>query len=143
MTQATSGFGTLLQIGDGGGPENFTSIAEVRNVSGPELTLDTAEATHHTSPGGWDEHIATLLRGGEVTASLNFLPADATQSFAAGLLKDMTDKTLRNFKVIFPDPGTTEWDFAAYVTAFSPTAPIDDVLTADITLMISGQPTLA
>lgn len=143
MTQATSGFGTLLQIGDGGGPESFTSIAEVSSITGPSLSLDTAEATHHTSPGGWDEHIATLLRGGEVGFEVNFLPADATQSFSTGLLKDMTDKTLRNFQIVFPDPGTTTWAFAAFVTGFEPAAPVDDKLAASVTLMISGQPTLA
>lgn len=143
MTQATSGFGTLLKIGDGGGPETFTAVAEVTNVGGPSLTRDSHEASHMESPGAWDEHVPGLKRGGEVSLDLNFLPADATQNAGTGLLADLESGVLRNFELVFPDVGATTWSFSALVTAFEPTAPVDDRLTASVTLKVSGQPTLA
>lgn len=142
-TAATKGFGTLLKLGDGGGSETFTTIAEVRDISGPNLSMGTADVTSHSSTGGWDEGIGTILSGGEVTFGLNFLPANATQSYSAGLIKDFTNRTLRNFQMVFTNSGSTTWTFAALVTRFQPTAPVTGHLTANVTLRISGQPTLA
>lgn len=143
MSNALSAFGTLLKIGDGGGTEVFTTIAEVTKIGGPKFKLNTKEVTSHSSPGGWKESIATILEAGEVSADLNFIPTTATQSQSGGLLRDLKNKTLRNFKIVFPDVGATTWSFAAFVTGFETDEPVDDALTAKVTLEISGQPTLA
>jgi len=58
-------------------------------------------------------------------------------------LKDLKNRTKRNFQLVFPDVGATTWAFAAYVTGFEPSAPVDDLLGASVTLKITGQPTLA
>jgi len=142
-SEAISSFGTLLKIGDGGGTESFTTIAEVRDISGPGFEQGTEEVTHHTSPGRWKERIATLLDAGEVTFELNFLPAETTHSYSSGLLEDMVNGTKRNFQLVFPDTGATTWTFPAIVANFEPTAPVEGKLTADVTLEISGAPTLA
>lgn len=137
-----SAFGTLLQIGDGGGTESFTTIADVKDISGPGFTLDTKETTTHSSSGGWREFAPGLKDGGEVTMDINFQPTNATHSYSTGLVKDFNNRTLRNFRIVFPDAGTTTWTFAAYVTNFEPNAPVDDFLGASVTLKISGAPTL-
>ncbi len=142
-TVATKGQGTLLKIGDGAGPEVFTTIAEVRDINGLSLEQLTEEATNQGSPGGWMEHVGTLLNAGDLTFDLNFLPADATQSFAAGLIKDMVNRTKRNFELIFTDPALTKWTFAALVVNFGPSMPIAGLTTAAVTLRVTGQPTLA
>lgn len=139
---AISSFGTLLKIGDGGGPETFTAIAEVADISGPAFELGTEESTHHQSVGGWREFVPTLLDGGEIEFDLNFLPANGTQGYSGGLLDDMVNRVLRNFQLIFPDVGTTTWAFSAYVTNFEPDEPVEGKLAASVTLKISGQPTL-
>jgi predicted secreted protein len=140
---ATAGFGTLLKIGDGGGTEVFTTIAEVSNISGPGLSLDTTDVTTHSSSGAWKEKVATLLDGGDVTFDIFFAPTGATHSQTSGLLKDMKNRTKRNFKLVFPNAGATEWIFPAYVAAFNIEAPIDGALAASVTLTIAGAPTLA
>ncbi len=139
---ALSGFGTLLKIGDGGSPENFTTIAEVQDIGGPAFSLDAVEITHHGS-GGWREYIAGLLDAGEISFDLNFEPTETTHGYTAGLLKDMTDKTTRNFQLVFPDAGNTTWEFAALITGFEVNEPVGDKISASITLKITGQPTLA
>lgn len=144
MSNAISGFGTLLKIGDGATPiENFTTIAEVGNISGPALRLETQDVTNHSSPDGWREYVATLLDAGEVTFDLNFIPTDATQGYATGLLKDMTNRVKRNFQLVFPNVGNTTWSFSAYVTGYNTSEPIDDALSASVTLRITGKPALA
>lgn len=142
MTNALAGYGVLLKIGDGGGSEVFTTIAEVRDIEGPELELEAKEVTSHDS-AGWREYIGTLLSGGEVSFDLNFIPTNATQSYSAGLIRDMVNRTKRNFRIVFPDGGSTTWTFAALVTNFKPSAAVEDELMAEVTLQVSGQPTLA
>ena len=138
-SEAIAGFGSLLKRGDGAVAEAFTAIAECTNISGPALTQETAEVTHHESPGGFGEHIGTILRAGEVTLDLNFIPTSVTQK---ALRSDLVAKTLRNLQLVFPDPGNTTWSFSALVTSFEVTEPVDDKLGASCTLMISGEPTL-
>ena len=142
MTSAISSFGTLLKIGDGGGTEVFTTIAEVLDISGPGLSLGTEDVTSHSSTGGWKEKVPTLLDAGQVSFDVNFVPTGATQSYSAGLVKDMVNKTKRNFQIIFPDSTTTTWSFSAYVVGFEPSAPVEGKLGASVTLEITGQPTL-
>lgn len=142
MTNAINAFGTLLKIGDGGSPETFVTIAELTDIDGPELEMDTLEATNHSSPGGFREYVGGLLDAGEISIEFNFLPTDATQGYSTGLLHDMVNRTKRNFQFVFSG-GITTWSFAALVTKFKSSEPIDDLLKGSATLKITGQPTLA
>ena len=141
-TGALAAYSALLKIGNGATSEAFTAIAEVRDIEGPELELETKEVTSHDS-GGWREYIGTLLTGGEVSFDLNFIPTDATHSYSAGLIDDMVTRTRRNFQLVFPDSESTTWEFAALVTGFKPSAGVEDELAAEVTLQVTGQPTLA
>lgn len=141
-TGALAGYGCLLKIGDGGGTEVFTTIAELKDIDGPELELEMKEVTSHDS-AGWREYIGTLLSAGEVTFALNFIPTHPTHSFSAGLIKDQVNRTKRNFRLVFSDVAATTWGFAALVNKVKPTSPVEDELAADVTLQVSGQPTLA
>ena len=143
MSDAISAFGTLLKIGDGGDPESFTTIAEVKDISGPSLSLATEEITNHSSPGGWREFIGTLLDAGEVTFDINFIPTHSTHNASTGLIADMVNKVKRNFQLVFPDAGNTTWNFTALITGFELSEPVEGTLSASVTLRITGQPTLA
>ena len=63
MSDAISGYGTLLKRGDGGAPEVFTTVPEVGSISGPSMETDEAEVTSHSSAasGAFKEFILTLL----------------------------------------------------------------------------------
>lgn len=142
-TAAKSSFGTFLKLGDGGATEVFATIAEVKDIKGPKLSLETEDVTSHDSTDGWVEHIGTLLDGGDVTFEVNWLPANVTQSFTAGLLKDMVGRTKRNFQLVVPAAASLTWTFAALVTEFQPELKVKGAQTASIKLQISGKPTLA
>ncbi len=139
MSGAIHGHGTLLQIGDGASPENFTTIAEVTDINGPNISVDTVDVTSHSSPGAYKEYIVSLIEPGEVRFTVNFIPTDATHGLTSGLLKDLQDRTLRNFQLVFPDATSTTYAFSAYVTGFQIKEPTTDVLGADVTLKITGQ----
>lgn len=139
MTEGVIGLGTLLKIGDGETPENFSAVAEVKDITGPGLTREFAEFTHQQSVGGYREYKPTFKNSGDVTFKCNFLPDDTTQGFATeGLLKDYDDGTLRNFQLEFPDVGATKASFAAYVANLQPTAPVGAALELNVTLRITG-----
>lgn len=135
-TDGTSGFGTLLQRGDGASSETFTTVSEVSNISGPGESLETIDATHMESPSGYREYIPSLLDSGEISFDMNFLPATTAQS--VGLRADMVAKTKRNWQLVFTDSGTTTYSFSGYVTAFEPSAQIDDKLSASCTIKVTG-----
>ncbi len=143
MTLALDAYGTLLQRGDGASPEVFTTIAEVTDISGPTLALDPLDVTAHTSPGAFREFVGGLLDGGEVTFTINYVPDNSSHDATAGLLSELEARAVSNYKLVFPDGSSTEWIFAAFLTAFEPAEPVDDRLSAEITLKLTGQPTLA
>jgi hypothetical protein len=136
-------FGTLFKMGDGASPENFTTIAEVTDISGPELGTDTEDGTHHSSTGGYEEVIATILRTGTVTLTIQYDPTDATHDASTGLIYEWTQKTTTNYQLVFPDTSSTTWTLPCKVTGFTPAAPVGGKLTAEVTLKVDGQPTLA
>jgi predicted secreted protein len=133
-SQAVNAFGTILSM-------NGTEIAEVRSIGGPKLSRATLEATHHTSEDMWREFKKGLKDGGEVSMELNFMPFNATHQ---AILADFSDDTtIAEWVMTFPDSGATQWSFDAIVTAFEPSQPFDELLTASTTLKVTGKPTLA
>ena len=130
-------FGTKLERG-------AVEIAQVTNISGPGLSLDTEDVTSHDSTGDWEEVVGTILRSGEVSLDIVYDPAHATHKNASGgLLYDFAQKASNTYTLTFPDSGATEWSFTALVTGFEPGAPVGGALTAAVKLKLTGQPTLA
>ena len=142
-TAAKSSFGTYLKLGDGGTAETFATIAEVKDIKGPKLSLNTEDVTSHDSTDGWAEKIGTILEGGDVSFEINWLPANVTHSHTAGLLKDMVGRTKRNFQLVVPAAASLTWTFPALVTEFQPELKVKGAQTASIKLEIAGKPTLA
>jgi predicted secreted protein len=129
-------FGTVIKRGS-------TAIAQVSNIAGPGLSLDTEDVTSHDSTGGWEEVVGTILRSGEITLDIVYDPANAThKNAAAGLIGDLVARAATTFSIVFPDVGHTTWSFDALVTGFEPAMPVDGALTASVKMKITGQPTL-
>jgi hypothetical protein len=141
-TKATSTKGVKLQRGDGGGPETFTTIAEVLNFKGPTEKAPQLDATSFDSVAM--EFIAGLPDNGEVTAEVQFIATDAQQQ---GLRTDLRNGTKRNFKLILNDmpsggSNPTSVSFAAIVTqAPELGGAVNQVVKGQIGLRISGQAT--
>ncbi len=97
-----------------------------------------------SSPGAFREFVKGLRDGGEVTLEINYAPANATHKNASGglLAEYLGNDNTRNWKLIFSDAANTEWAFTGFVKSFEVSAPVDDLLTASVTIKVSGQPTL-
>ncbi len=136
MADKFAGFGIALKKGG-------TAYANVKNLSGPGLSVDTEDVTSHDSTAAWEEHVATILRSGEITLEIAYDPADATHKYAAGgLVYDLVQRAIIEFTLEFPDTATTTWTFNALVTGFEPGAPVAGGLTATVKFKLTGQPTL-
>jgi len=139
MSNAVWAFGTVLQIGDGGSPESFVSLAEGLSVTPFVPTADVIDLTNHDSPGGWEEALPTIFRTGEAVFEGNYIASHATHQ---QVRTDLQNRTKRNFKIILPDPGAETWSFSAYVVRFE-LNPHDPTVQQKMTcaVKITGQPT--
>ena len=139
-TSARIGHGTLFYLADVSSPTSYTPLAEVTNITPPELSRDAIDASHEESPNAWREFIAGMKDGGEVSLDLNFIPGNAT---TARIIATFSQDAAIDAKIVFPDSPATTWTFTAICTGFAPEAPIDDKMSASVTFKVSGQPTFA
>ena len=138
---AVAGTGSLLKIGDGGGPESFTTIAEVTDISGPGGTTNMIDVTSHDA-NGYTKQIPGLKTVGDVTFDI-FFNAGATQGFASRLYLDWVNKTKRNFQIVIPTTSPKTGSFAAYVSGWDPSFPVDGAITVSVTITVDGSVTWA
>jgi hypothetical protein len=138
MSDAIAAFGTLVQLGSGTGgtSASYTTIAEVGDIDGPADSVDTIEVTSHSSPQARKEFIASLIDSGEISFPMWFVPDDPTQDDMTGLQYYKNARAAANFRIVFPD--SSQVDFSALVTKFGMKAPVRGVLSADVTLKITG-----
>lgn len=131
-------FGCALERSDMDSTPTFTEIASVTSISGPSISRNTYDVTAHDSPDAYMEFIGGLKDGGEISFDLNWDPTDSTHF---DLASDLDDPLPRDYKLVLPQ-GIAEWNFAAILTGFSGSQPVDDKLTAAVTYKITGKPTL-
>lgn len=136
-------FGTDLMVGDGAGAyEEFTSIGQLKDITGPNMTRSTIDVTTHDSPEGYLEFLPSLRDGGEVTFEVELDPNNDMHAGASGLLGMFNDDEVRNWRLVFPVEGDTGgWqglEFTGFVTQFSTSEPVTGSLRASITVKVAG-----
>lgn len=138
MSNAISGVGTIFRRADGNSSSpNFTAVAEVNNITGPNLSRDTIDVTSLDSTGGYREFIGSFRDGGEITLEMNFT-LDGFDDFKA----DFESATLHDYQIEFQDTGQTTFEISGLVTGISMAVPMDDKVTSTVTIKISGQMTI-
>ena len=133
MSEAIATQGAQFQRGDGAGTEVFTTIAEVKSFSGPGGEASEIDVTSLDSTG--KEFRLGLQDEGNITLDCLLVPGDTAQE---GLRADRAAGTVRNFKLILPDTATTTLSFAALVKGFSIAGGVDDVVSASVSLRVTG-----
>lgn len=113
-----------------GGVVAFEDIAELGNIKPPQKTRKEIETTVHNSN---DERVIVgIRRKGGMTINLNFLPSNASHDHLTGLQQAWDDGSRDIYQIEYPD-GSGE-TFSGYVTNIGPSAPVDDKLSADVTI---------
>lgn len=83
-SQAFSGEGSILSIGNGGSPEVFTEVMELKNINFTGAKADLADVTNMNS-GAFREFVPTLLDSGEANLTGNYIPSDPGQVLMQGI----------------------------------------------------------
>ena len=134
MTDAIAAYGTTLKWHD-------VALAELTNISGPGISIDTREVTHYGSDNAFKEFISTFGDGGEVGIEGNFIPGDTAGQYA--FIVDAFAKTPREVIITLPTAAATTWTFTGLVTSLEFTQPREEQLGFSATIKISGVPDLA
>lgn len=135
MSDAIAGKGTKFkrEPAAGSSAEPFVDVAEIRSISGPEITRETIDVTNLDSVNEYREFIGSFLDGGEVTLEMNF-----TRNSYDDFLAEIQAGAALNYQIVLPDTGATTLDFAALVTRLGLAIPTDEAITVPVTLKISG-----
>lgn len=140
-TTAYSGPGFKLQLGTTTGDTgSFTTIAGVKDISGPSIMFDVIDITNQDSADGFEEIMPSLAHGGEVDFDLIYDPANVTQGQVAGLIYLANNKIKRGYRVLLADVHNSYWKFDAYVVNVQYKGPVANVETLTVKLRITGKP---
>jgi hypothetical protein len=139
-TQADIGFGCQIQRGNGAVPEVFTTVLEQSDINPPEFMVDKHEVTHHQSPLAHKEKVPGLIDTGDVSGKGNLVETDATQDEVTGILADARNRTIRNWRFVYPN-GTKTLQFRGFVTRWKGTTPLNGPKTVEWTLTVKSAPT--
>ncbi len=135
-TNADIGYDTVFAIETAVGV--FTALAEVFEVTPPEISVDQVEVTHFKSAGRSREYIPALSDNGTASASMNYVPNSATDQLLDGLL---TSGDVVKMKITYPNDATVTFD--AFVSGYSKSIPVADRMTAEAQFKVSGAVVLA
>lgn len=135
MSDAMSTQGVYIGTSDGGSPEQFDELAEVKSIGGPNETSDEKQVTHLRSPGSYHEFIQMFKDGGELPLTMNFVSGSASQ---LALMADYeaTPQTIRRRRIFYPDGSNCT--FLSFVKGRNTPVAVGEVLELQVTLRISG-----
>lgn len=112
---------------------SYETIAEINSYSGPNKTRTMIDVTSLDSTDGYKEFITSFRDGGEVALEMNFTPTGY-----ALMNDDFEVEDSRDYRITLPNTPTTEFEFTAYVSALGMAIPLEDKVTASVTLKITG-----
>jgi hypothetical protein len=129
------------------GGTSYSAVGQVKDISGPNISRGTIDVTDHDSADGYREFLPGLADGGEVSFTIGWDPNEAIhqQIGGTGLLGDFEEDgcNMPAWQLeLNTCTGTAIWTFDGFLTGFSPGAPVEGELTADVGVKVNGKPTL-
>ena len=131
---AVSGKGTLFNRWDGSA---WVNIGDINSIGGPSSSRETIDVTTLGSTGGYREFIGSLRDGGDLSLSMNF------ESATYAIMKtDFESDTVQDYQIVLPDSVNTSIELSGLVKDLPIDIPLDDKITCDVSIKVSGQPDL-
>ena len=128
------GYGAVLQVTTTTGD---AAIGQVTNISGPGVDFADVDTTTMDSSSNYRTFVPGLGDPGEVTFSVMYDPAAVPHKRLAYY---MGQRQVKSFKLYHGTTSADEDAFSAYVKSLGREIPMDGMITADITLKLSGKP---
>ena len=125
--------GTTLKVGT-------VAIGGLTSISGIEISADSIDVTDLANTSGFREKLPGFKDGGEIGCS-GFL--DGEDEGQNKCMELMNSGEVVDCEIVFPAKIGKSWKFKAGVTKFSTSASLEDAVTFDVSLLVSGKPTLA
>src|SRR5579884_2651330 len=126
--------GGQFQIGNGGSPETFTTVTQVKDVDFTGSKVDTQDITTADNTDGTRRFVDTLFDAGECTATIFWNPNDVThQQLESAFLARGT----HNFKRINPGGFGTR-SFAGIIVSIDRKEAIDKPTEATVKIKLNG-----
>lgn len=134
MTDALTGYGSEFWLADE--TDTLQEMGEMIALEPGSEEWGTTEATHFKSPDRRREYIKTLIESGQGSFQLNWLPGSETDQRISNA---HADEGSRRFKMVVPST-TGTWEISGSVNVLSrtPTIPLDDRMTCQVTLQFTG-----
>lgn len=133
-SNALSCQGMTLAVSPTGSPQVFATVPEIMSMNGPSGKTNIIDATDLSSTG--KEYKTGLKDEGEISMEIAYIPDNAVHTT---LRSAFSASTLKLFRLTFTDTApATIWEFQGYVTGFSITAGVDQILKASVSLKITG-----
>lgn len=126
MANPCIGHGSTITFATSG----FT--ASIRSFNPASMSRDAIDDSHAGTTGKFRTFCAGMIDMGELTIDIIFDPD--TDPPIDGAAETIT--------ITFPTPSgqstPADWEFTGFMTAYNPTVPFDGLLTASVTVKISG-----
>jgi predicted secreted protein len=129
---ATRALGTTISKGG-------VLIGGLTEIQGIDKSADTIDVTTLDSTGGYREFIGGFKDGGEVSISGFFVPGNVGQAALETAFESGASDT---FIITFPATMGATWTFTGIVTKITTGATIEDPVSFEATVKVSGQPAL-
>lgn len=135
-TEAMIGYGSKFLLEDDSSPPELVELAEVVNITPPNMQTAQVDATHMQSPNRMMEFIAGLTDPGSASFVMNFVPSSDSD---ARILAWRASGLRKQCQIIFPNAVT--WTFNANCEGYQPEAAVADVMRATVTVKVTGSVT--
>lgn len=124
------GKGQTLGIGASGQTETYATLAQIRDVGGPNGKVDSIDSTHSTSTSR--RKLPGFLDNGQVTAALVYTPAQTT------VLRGYYG-VMKAFEWTLSDG--SKYNFEGFFVSMGKASPYEGLITQDVTIEVDGDVT--
>ena len=114
----------------------WDKIAEINSITGPSMSRDMIDTSADLEVG-YRTFAAGLRNAGTVVVNANF-----TRDTYDTMKSDFENSTAQNYEIVLPDDDVTSFEFEGFVTELPLTIPAGDKITLDVTIQITGSPTI-
>lgn len=128
------GYGAVLQVTTTTGD---AAIGQVLSLSGPGVDFPEVDTTTMDSSSNYRTSVPGLGNPGDVTISLMYDPGSVPHKRLAYY---MGQRSTKAFKLYHGTTAADEDAFSAWVKSLGREIPMDNMITADITLHVTGKP---
>jgi hypothetical protein len=136
---AQKGSQVIMQYGNNptyAASTTWTDIAEIIDITPPNIEADDIDASHMLSPNQMKEFLPGWGDGGEVELTVQY---DKTRNAALYTLF----RQPKGFRIMFadaPGPSGSKWGLDGYVKGLQNTVEREGVITADLKIKVTGTP---